>query len=97
MKNELKNELNVEKNTPEKVFRASPISATIWTNEAMTKDGEVRLFRTITLERSYKDKEDQWKKTNSLRVTDLPKATLVLNKAYEYVTFKEDEESISED
>lgn len=91
------NELNMEKNAPEKVFRASPIAATVWTNEAMTKDGEVRLFRTITLERSYKDKEDQWKKTNSLRITDLPKATLVLNKAYEYIIFKEDEVSISED
>ncbi len=92
-----KNELNMDKNTPEKSFRASPISATIWTNEAVGKDGETRLFRTITLERSYKDKEDNWKKTHSLRVNDLPKATLVLNKCYEYISIKEDNQSITED
>jgi hypothetical protein len=27
----------------------------------------------------------QWKSTTSLRTNDLPKAVLVLNKAYEYV------------
>ncbi len=89
--------LDMNKNTPEKTFRASPVSATVWANETTTKDGEVKLFRTISLERSYKDKDDKWKKTNSLRVNDLPKAILVLNKAFEYVTFKEEDNSISED
>lgn len=83
------NEIDIDKNKPEKAFRASPISATIWTNEATTKDGETRLFRTITLERTYKDKEGAWQKTNSLRVNDLPKAELVLRKCYEYITIKE--------
>ena len=88
--------INIDKNTPEKTFRASPVSATVWANEATTKDGETKMFRTISLERSYKDKEDNWKKTNSLRINDLPKAILVLNKAFEYVTFKEEDNSISE-
>jgi hypothetical protein len=92
-----KNELNMEKNTPEKSFRASPISATIWTNELETKDGESRMFRTITLERTYKDKDGNWKKTHSLRVNDLPKATLVLNKCYEYISIKEEEQNIIEE
>ncbi len=88
--------INVDKNTPEKTFRASPVSASVWANEVKTKDGETKLFRTISLERTYKDKDDQWKKTNSLRVNDLPKAILVLNKAYEYVAFKEEDNSITE-
>ncbi len=87
---------NIGKNTPEKKFRASPVTATVWANEVTTKEGEVKLFRTISLERSYKDKEGVWKSTNSLRSNDLPKAVLVLNKAYEYITIKDDSDSILE-
>lgn len=84
------NSINVNKNTPEKKFRASPVSATIWANEVQTKEGETRLYRTVILERTYKDKDGVWKSTSSLRANDLPKAVLVLNKAYEYVSIKEE-------
>lgn len=90
------NQINVDKNTPEKKFRASPIVATIWTNEIQTKDGETRLYRTVSLERTYKDKDGVFKSTTSLRVHDLPKASLVLNKAYEYITIKEEGDGIEE-
>ncbi len=89
--------LNMDKNTPEKKFRASPIAATIWTNEVTTKEGEPHLYRTISLERTYKDKDGVWKTTSSLRVNDLPKAVLVLQKAYEYISLQEKEMSIDED
>ena len=88
--------MSEEKNTPEKKFRASPVTATIWANEGTTKEGEVRLYRTISLERTYKDKDGAWKSTTSLRVQDLPKASLVLAKAYEYVAIKEEGDSIEE-
>ena len=90
------NSMNLDKNTPEKKFRASPVTATIWANEVQTKEGETRLFRTISLERSYKDKDGVWKSTNSLRTSDLPKAILVLNKAYEHVSIREEGDSIEE-
>jgi len=90
-------QINIDKNSPEKRFRASPVSATVWSNEIKTKTGELAIFRTITLERSYKDKEGLWKNTNSLRVTDLPKAVLVLQKAYEHISFKEESDSIIEE
>ena len=90
------NSMNLDKNTPEKKFRASPVTATIWANEVQTKEGETRLFRTISLERSYKDKEGVWKSTSSLRTNDLPKAILVLNKAYEYISIHEEGDSIEE-
>lgn len=89
--------INLNKNTPEKKFRASPITATIWTNEAPSKDGEPRIYRTVSLERSYKDKEGAWKSTGSLRVNDLPKAILVLNKAFEYISIKDDSDGILEE
>ncbi len=79
------------KNLPEKKFKAGAISATIWKNE-VTKDGKVMTFRTVSLERNYKDKEGNWKSTSGLRTTDLPKASLVLNKAYEYIVTSEGDE-----
>jgi len=76
------------KRLPDKKFRAGAISATLWGNKGI-KDGTEYEFTTIGLQRSYKDKEGNWKNSNSLRLNDLPKAVLVLNKAYEYLLLKE--------
>ena len=72
-------------NLPEKKFRAGAISATVWRNKIKKKDGSEAEVRSITFQRSYKDKDDEWKTTSSMRAMDLPKAALVLNKAYEYI------------
>jgi len=82
-----KNEKSVG-NLPEMKFRAGAVSATVWQNEGQ-RDGEVTQFNTIAIERSYKDKKDVWQKTNSLRINDLPKAALVLTKAYEYLVLNQ--------
>ncbi len=76
-----------DKKQPEKKFRAGGITATIWQNN-VAKDGKETSFNTVNLERSYKDKEGNWQSTNSFRASDLPKLTLVAQKAYEYVIFK---------
>jgi len=74
------------KNLPEKKFRAGAICATVWRNTITTKDGQEKEVKSVSFERSYKDKEtDKWKTSNSLRAMDLPKAVVVLNKAYEYI------------
>lgn len=79
----------LDKKQPEKKYRVGSISATIWLNSRKDKEGNLSQFRTISFERSYKDKDDEWQSTNSLRVGDLPKARLVLEKAYEYIMLKE--------
>ena len=76
-------------NVPEKKFSTGAINATVWKNSGKSKAGDMVEFRTITLQRRYKDKNDEWQSTNSLRVNDLPRASLVLNKAYEYLVLKE--------
>lgn len=82
------------KNLPEKKFRAGAIAATVWANDVI-RDGKKVTYRTVSFERSYKDKDDTWKQTNSLRTTDIPKAILVLSKAYEYLALNsEDEDDI---
>ena len=70
---------------PEMKFRAGAVTATIWRNAS-----EKGSYGTVQLERSYMDRENKWKSTGSLRVNDLPKASLVLQKAYEYLAVKQD-------
>jgi len=74
---------------PETKFSAGSVTAVVWKN---TKEfnGKPTVFNTISLERSYQ-KDGSWQSTPSLRTNDLPKATLVLQKAYEYLLFKKKE------
>ena len=72
-------------NLPEKKFRAGAVSATVWLNKGQKPSGELAEYRTISVERSYTDKNGNWQSTNSMRINDLPKARVVLQKAYEYV------------
>ena len=78
----------MKENTPKKTFRAGAVSATVW-NNTTEKNGETVEYSTVTFERSYKDAQGKWQTTNSLRVNDLPKAALVLNKAYEELALAE--------
>jgi len=76
-------------NKPEIKFSTGVISATIWRNTGIRKTGEETEFRTVSLQRRYTDKKGEWQSTSSMRVNDLPKAALVLNKAYEYLVIKQ--------
>ena len=71
---------------PEKTFKAGAVRAAIWTNRS-----ERGSYRTVQLTRSYKDGHGSWKQSSTLRISDLPRATLVLNKAYEYLSMAKDE------
>jgi hypothetical protein len=77
------------KKHPEQKFKAGALAATIWLNQGVDNDGKQTSYRSVSFERSYLDKEGNWQTTNSLRVGDLPKAILVLSKAYEYLMLKD--------
>ena len=72
-------------NLPLKKFRAGAISATIWENQGTNQQGQAVTFKSVNFERSYKDAKGEWQTTSALRTNDLPKAVLVLQKAYEYL------------
>jgi hypothetical protein len=74
---EKKMAVNVKK--PEHI-RIGGVTATIWSN-----NHNFRTYKTVTIERNYKDKNGNWAKTRSLRANDLPKAILALQKAYEHI------------
>ncbi len=83
-------------NQPEKKFSTGVISATVWKNNGTSKKtGESVEFRTVTLQRRYTDKEGNWQTSSNLRISDLPKASLVLQKAYEYLVLKGQDSSVS--
>ncbi len=70
---------------PVKKFSAGAVQVAIWENDG--KEGAK--FNTVSIQRSYKDKDGEWKSSNSLNTSDLPKAILTLQKAYEYLALKE--------
>ena len=84
------------KNMPEKKFSTGAISATVWKNEGVSKRGEATSFSSVSIQRRYSDKEGNWKSTSNLRINDLPKAALVLTKAYEYLVLKDSGPSSAE-
>jgi hypothetical protein len=71
---------------PVKKFSAGAIQVSVWENEG--KEG--KQFYSVSMDKRYKDKDEQWKSSSSLRSADLPNAVLVLNKAFEYLTLKDD-------
>jgi hypothetical protein len=70
---------------PEIVFRHGPCSAAIFTNDY--ERGEERFsVKSVSFQRSYRDQNGNWQTSSTLKVNDIPKAVLVLNKAFEYLT-----------
>ena len=80
---------SVTGNIPEKKFSTGGLTATVWENQGKNKEGLDVSYRTVSFQRRYMDKAGEWQSTNTLRVNDLPKASLVLQKAYEYLVMKE--------
>jgi hypothetical protein len=80
---------------PVKSFRSGALQVAIWENESLTQEGQVSSFRTVSFERRYKDKSGEWKSSNSLRINDLPKAALLLAKAYEYLVLTGEHDEVT--
>ena len=72
-------------NLPVKKFRAGAIEGVIWVNKRKREDGSEIEFKTATLRRSWKDKEqDIWREEKiNLRRHDLPKVQLIVQKLQE--------------
>jgi hypothetical protein len=83
-----------DNNPPMKEFRAGTIVAAIWAEAAPT-NGRGPSY-SIRIQKRYRDDRDgQWKTTSYLRPDELPKLSLVVSRAYEFLTLREIEESPS--
>lgn len=70
---------------PEITFRQGPCSASVYKQE-YERGGEKFCYRTTHFHRRYKDQNGDWQSSSILPVNDIPKAVIVLQKAYEYIT-----------
>lgn len=79
-----------EKPHPVHKARLNALQLAVWSNEHKTDDGETRFFHTITIERSFKDRNDEWQKTSQLREGDLGDAIALLQDAQQFLIRKGD-------
>ena len=80
---------------PEQKFRAGTITAAIWRRVDIEDGREVTRFST-EITKSYKNKEGTWKETTTFFPQDLPKLSLVAQKAFEYISLKETRDESAE-
>ena len=84
-------------NKPVKKVRAGAVSVSIFENTGKGRNGESTTFSSVVLQKRYKDKSGDWQTSGSLNVNDLPKAALLLNRAYEYLVIRQVETSAAAD
>ena len=74
------------RNQPVHRIRVSGIHAAIWENR-----GETGTWYNVTLSRSYKDANDEWKSADSFSVNDLLLVAKVADEAHSWIIQKQQE------
>ena len=72
-------------NKPIKRFSDRLLSVCIWKNKGTSRDGEETEFHTVSVSSSYKDRNGEFKNTNSLRPDDLPALRELLTQAEDFL------------
>ena len=72
-------------NKPIKRFSDRLLSVCVWKNKGISRDGEETEFHTVSVSRSYKDRNGEFKNTNSLRPDDLPAVRELLQQAENFL------------
>lgn len=79
------------KRLPVKSFRVGDCSASIWAREFVAQ-GQPRVFYSVTLERSYKDRDGAWKYTKSFDLDSLGSVVALCQQASEAITALQERE-----
>ncbi|MDI6451611.1 hypothetical protein [Anaerobaca lacustris] len=69
-------------NTPVKKITVGQVSAALWENE-INVNGQVRTVLKASVQRRYKDKDGQWKSSQSFSRNEVPFVLYTLVKAFE--------------
>ena len=69
---------------PERRFKIGACTASVFANQVNTEQGPTTL-RSVSLQRTYQDKEENFQHTTSFNANDIPKAIFALIKAYDYI------------
>lgn len=78
------------KRKPEKAFYIEDCGASVWSREYVVQ-GTPRVFRTVTFERSYKDRNGQFRYTKSFDQDSLGKVVRLCQMVEEYLMNAEQE------
>ena len=71
-------------NKPIRTYKAGGVKASVFENKAEYNGKQTTMHR-VAVDKTYKDSSGNWQSTNSFNATtELNKAILVLQKAYEY-------------
>lgn len=78
-------------NKPIKKYKSMNFSGVVWSNEKELNGAKVE-FKTLTLTRSWKDKDkDIWRNESiNFRKTDIPKILVIMNKLQEEIYLRGD-------
>lgn len=60
------------KNKPKRKLRLGNVRATVWENEIVV-NGQKRTVESVTFSKFYKDKDGNWKDTNSYSRNEVPR------------------------
>ena len=70
--------------TPIAKFRAGQVSSALWENEIDVKGKTVTILKA-TVQRRYKDKEDNWQSSGSFSRNEIPLAVYCLQQAFQKI------------
>jgi len=83
---------------PTAKYTAGQVSAALWENEVTTRSGQKVTMLKATVERRYKDKDGQWKSSNSFSRNEIPLAIYCLQKSFEHIVEgQKDDDSVIEE
>lgn len=74
---------------PIKKFRNGRVTAAVWENTYKDTAGE-RTVNTVTIAKSYTDTKGKWHNTDTIAVSEIPKAISVLEAVYRFLVVKEE-------
>ena len=75
---------------PVKKWNAGQVSCALWRNEARVNGRTVPMLK-CTVERRYKDKDDNWKSSGSFSRNEIPLAIYCLQQAFEATVEKDND------
>ena len=81
----------MEAQKPVAKFRAGQVTCALWQNEAVMNGGKIYILRA-TVERRYKDRDGTWKSSGSFGRNEIPLAIYVLQKAFEAMVEKPEDQ-----
>ncbi len=81
----------MEKQKPNKTFRAGSVRASVWDNELVSSTGEKVNRPRVSIERRYKNEHGEWVSSNHYSVNELPRVQAVVQAAFNYLVLTDRE------